>query len=525
MTILLVAVMVLGSFSAVFADVHEDNSITITSADEGTHKYTAYQIVVGDVTKEDGDYIYANAVWGSDVTPAEGKVDGRTPDEFLKYWKDNSTTVTKEQLADLVKTYVTGAGKSATGKVATISGLKDGFYIIVDTTETMGDNMARTDYILISVTGGEAREVNAKADVPKFEKKVQENVKAQNLTSKSDVTNLNYEAGYNDVADYSIGDTVPFLLQTKIVNTSAFKLYNIMFEDTMDPGLTYDKESFKVYVNGAEYTGSYDVTHNADGFKVIIPVKTYNATTKTSTDVLKKDDVVVIKYEALLNENAKIGNAKGNLNTASFKFTNDPNKDSESEPEGTTPDDEVIVFTYEVDINKFDGADNTKKLDAEFVLKALTGEHAGKYVKIDANGKVCGWTDSKTDEAAVLKTGDNGLCQIIGLDDGTYELEETKAPTGYNKLSDVITVEVKAGKTAAYDFGTHTWNDKNPASVVDTLKDGTIATGIVPEDVANNKGSTLPETGGIGTTILYTLGGILVVGAGVLLVARRKMER
>ena len=179
---------------------------------------------------------------------------------------------------------------------------------------------------------------------------------------------------------------------------------------------------------------------------------------------------------------------------------------------------------------------------AQFVLKATDGDHNGKYVKLDANGKISGWLDTKPSEVednadvaaaaadgVLITAADTGLVNIKGLDAGTYELEEIKAPAGYNKLSAPITLTVAATITGT-DTSTHDTVD--PALETLNIKvgnksaeAGNISTGVVTTKIENNKGTTLPTTGGIGTTIFYVLGSILVLGAVILLVTRRRMSR
>ncbi|MCF2653346.1 SpaA isopeptide-forming pilin-related protein, partial [Anaeromassilibacillus senegalensis] len=191
---------------------------------------------------------------------------------------------------------------------------------------------------------------------------------------------------------------------------------------------------------------------------------------------------------------------------------------------GNTPEDKVIVFTYELDTTKVDGQNNTEKLEgAEFKLHNADN----KWAIVNNDGKVTGWAD--TEEGGSTLTSDaNGLFKVIGLDDGTYYLKETKAPTGYNLLSSEITVVITATTTNG-----QTWTDGQASSALTNLAvtaDGTAGTGnagtgIAGITVANNKGSTLPETGSVGTTIFYIAGGVLAVAAAILLVTKKRMSK
>lgn len=147
-------------------------------------------------------------------------------------------------------------------------------------------------------------------------------------------------------------------------------------------------------------------------------------------------------------------------------------------------------------------------------------------MKVDADGKVTGWADTEA-EGSTLKSDAKGNFSVIGLDDGTYYLKETKAPSGYNKLSSEIKVVIKA--TTANG---QSWEDGVASEALTELNvtaDGKAGTtnlndGTAAITVANNTGSTLPETGGMGTTIFYVAGSILVIAAAVLLITKKRMN-
>ena len=180
------------------------------------------------------------------------------------------------------------------------------------------------------------------------------------------------------------------------------------------------------------------------------------------------------------------------------------------------------------DVTKVDGKDaDTKLKDAEFKLY----DENGKYVIVDADGKVTGWADNEAG-GSTLKSDENGLFKVIGLDDGTYWLKETKAPDGYNLITDPIKIEIKATTVNDQDWTAM----EGPSDALTALEikvtvgstttsgNGDTESGIVETDIKNNKGAELPETGGMGTTIFYVLGAILVLGAGGLLIARRRTD-
>lgn len=282
----------------------------------------------------------------------------------------------------------------------------------------------------------------------------------------------------DDDESVEVGQTVNYTITTKVPDTTGFTSYTFQIADTMSAGLTFQKD-VEVTIDGSAVT--LNPSNTDTGFTLNIPVMDYDA-----------GDEIVVTYSAIVNENAvsKIEN-----NTAVLTYSNNP---TDSTKTGTITEEET-VYTAKVVINKYDGADETKatKLDgAQFVLTNA----AGKYYFWDATAKKVEWKAAQSD-ATIVITDANGAGEFIGLEDGTYSLVEIKAPIGYNKLTDSVSVEVDgANATTA-----------NLSSLTATA------------DVANNTGSTLPETGGMGTTMIYVVGGILVAVAAVLLIVKKRM--
>ena len=210
---------------------------------------------------------------------------------------------------------------------------------------------------------------------------------------------------------------------------------------------------------------------------------------------------IEVIYTATINENAV---AKISTNKANLTYSNDPTDDSKK---GNIPSEDVKVYTSKIAIEKVEklaeGATATpKKLEgAEFVLykeETIENTKTTKYYKWNAAEKKVEWvTDMK--DADVKKTDEYGEASFDGLANGTYYLVETKAPAGYNQLTAPVTITVNGGTTE------------------------TALT--VTERVENQAGTLLPSTGGMGTTIFYVLGFVLVVGAGVLLVTKKRMSQ
>ena len=506
-------------------------TITINNSKTG-HTYNAYQIFSGDLSGN----VLSNVNWGNGVNAdnlltalkADGDIgtqfaDCKTAADVANVLVDfNSTNVDK--FAEIVSgklNVVAGTADTPTNAKYEISGLSAGYYFVKDANAVTGED-ASTKFILELV---QDTEVTPKSDVPTVEKKVQENSKYK--------SNGGYGAGYNDVADWNIGDDVPFKLIGTLPKADVYDdydTYKYVFHDTLSTGLTLDENSIKVY-----YAASKDAEGNnrteiaSTKYTVTVPGTEESNTCSfeikfdnlKSVDGVTASDFIIVEYTATLNENAEIG-LDGNPNEVFLEFSNNPNADGEGET-GTTPKDKVIVFTYELDVTKVDGADATKLPNAEFKLY----DKSNKWVTVDENGKVTGWVDNEAD-GSTLKSDTNGLFKVIGLDDGEYYLKETKAPDGYNKLQSPIKIVITATTTNGQKWS----GDADEALTALTIKvdngtekSGDISTGKVSTEVQNNQGATLPETGGIGTRIFYAVGAVLMIGAAVLLITRKRTEK
>ena len=227
---------------------------------------------------------------------------------------------------------------------------------------------------------------------------------------------------------------------------------------------------------------------------------------------------IIVEYSAKLNSKAVIGGA-GNRNSVYLEYSNNPNQSGtgDNDNTGRTPEDKVVVFTYELDTTKVDKNDPSKKLkDAKFKLYRGSGEEK-QYAQV-TDDKVSGWTTEAN--ATELSSDAQGLFKVTGLDDGTYYLEETVAPDGYNKLTEPITVVISANTTNGQNWTNY---DMTPLTKIDVTANGTrgtgdAETGVASITVANAKGSSLPSTGGMGTVLLYVAGIAVFVLAGATLV-------
>lgn len=292
----------------------------------------------------------------------------------------------------------------------------------------------------------------------------------------------------DDKVSAEVGETVNYTIKGKVPDYTGFTTYTYEVTDTMSEGLTFKKD-VKVTVGGKDVTTdctiTYNVDNNANKFTVSIPVKRYTIGAE-----------IKVTYSALVNENAV---AKISKNSATLTYSNNPSEETKNT---TTPVEET-VYSSKIVIDKYEKGSTTTKLEgAEFVLyKEVTPEGGTtatkQYYKWNKENKKVEWVENMAD-ATVVTTNDKGEATFNGLADGTYYLVETKAPAGYNPLEEPVQVEVKGGSTEA-DLS-------------------------VTANVANSTGTTLPSTGGMGTTIFYVLGSALVLGAVVLLVTKKRMS-
>lgn len=520
-------------------------TVTLPEADVlAGHSFTAYQVFAG--REEDG--ILSDVVEGSGVNFAafltalqsadERFADCATAADVAKVLGENNTdTALADAVAELTYANKTGDGIALT---AGENELADGYYLIVDATENVAAGSAYNKALLQVV--GESITIGLKTDAPAVEKKVQENDQY--------AADDGYGLGFNDVADYSMGDAVPFHLIGTIPNMAQYDTYLYIFHDTYSEGLNAP-ENVKVYLSADKELDDADTDVTAS-FVRADGENSFSLTCDDLKAVVGGSDAkyVIVDYTAVLNQNAAVG-LDGNTNEVTLEYANDPNWDADGwkdgkdddgdgeideddekpkQPTGETPKDVVIVFTYALDTTKIDGAtakaeDPTELAGAEFVLYRGSAE-APEYAVLDESKKVIGWTAAK-DEATVLVSDEAGLFSVIGLDDGTYWLEETKAPAGYNLLSQSVEVVISADTANG-----QTWDSFDPADALIDLTvtaDGEVgtadeATGVAAITIANNKGAVLPETGGMGTTVLYVAGGVLVVAAVVLLVTKKRMS-
>lgn len=461
------------------------------AVDITSHTFEAYQIFAGDLNEG----TLSNVTWGKNVTgdtflaalQSEGPTnygsctDAKAVAEVLS----NSKALAND-FAKIAAKHVTGTPATGTGSVTLPSA---GYYLIVDTTDVANKHDAK-NLSLLQVSGATTVTPQVKTDIPTLEKKVQD---------KNDSTGNTTD--WQDSADYDIGDIIPYKLTATLGKLDNYDKYYVKFVDTMT-NLTYVADSASVKIDTTPLTPTqYKLTWDAPSKTLEIEI--------TDVKVLGavNSSVITVEYKATLDDTAVLGST-GNPNQAHLIFSNNPN----GEGYGKTAPDKNIVFTYKVDANKVD-PDLNSLPGAAFELF--------KHVK-DASGNLT-WESKGIMNATKHEDGTYTITDATkmnfewnGIDDGDYKLVEVVTPAGYNTMAELLFTVT----------ATHSETADNPVLI--TLSGdaftGDVSTGVLTSQIINHRGTTLPGTGGIGTTIFYVIGGGLMVAAAILLITKKRME-
>lgn len=528
-SVVMVCAMAVPAFAADTVNITINDPMPQPIAGEGnaaTKTYNGYLLLNATVSADGEHYSYTvnekyravlqeqvyaaaeDAFWGG----AESKPSAATEvtdAQILKYlesltgqegtWgQDGYTAGTLRPFADklyrAIKEAVPEIKADAMTTNGTITGDK-GYWLIADVTNVEGNEA--NSLVVVDTKGNDDLVVTPKTSVPTVEKKVKETNDSTGKTS-----------GWQDGADYDINDDVPFQLTgTLPTNLSSYETYKYVFHDALSSGLTLNKESIKVTIDGTDVTSSFTKSTESLEDGCSFEVSCDNILGIEGVTV-NKDSKIVVTYTAKLNDGAVIGGT-GNPNKVHLEFSNNPY----DEGTGKTPEDKVTVFTFTLNVDKID-KDEKPLNGAGFTLY--------KYDE-DATG------DDKWVAVGQEKKGED-MTKFTwkGLDSGKYMLVESTVPQGYNQADELYftieaTYDIEATEPGLTNLVVK--DEKGQSITGDGLTfTATKADGTVSTKVVNTSGIELPETGGIGTTIFYVLGGLLVVGAGVLLVTKRRMS-
>ena len=442
-------------------------SITINNAVSGK-TYNVYRIL--DIATHNDGYtgiVYkTNDKWSNFINSTDVK-----SKYFTAVGNDGVITVRDDLNADDAKALAVSA-KAWLGAHTDITA--DATAITATSSTVNFTNLELGYYLVVSSGWDEAVEVVCSLDTTKPDVEINEK------NGKPTIEKKIVDNGDVDENTANIGDYVQFKLTVNVIDG---KPTNYVIHDKMSTGLTF--------VNTAEHpvevkVGTSTLTSTEYSFKdTITDGCTFEL--KINDNILQPNDVVTVTYYGQVNSSAVINGD----NTNEAKLTYGTNGNSTCEKTTTK------VFGFKV--FKHAGTDKTTLLaGADFRLYKTVGETT-YYAQFDSNGLLTGWATDATATGVTMTSNDKTELVLNGLDAGTYYLEETKAPDGYNKLTDPVTVTItEDGKVSG-------------------ATDGTVY-------VSNNAGATLPSTGGMGTTVFYVLGFVLVMGAVVLLVTKKRMS-
>lgn len=442
-------------------------SITINNAVSGK-TYNVYRIL--DIATHNDGYtgiVYkTNDKWSEFINSTDVK-----SHYFTAVGSDGVVTVKDRLTADDAKALAVSA-KAWLGAHTDITA--DATAITATSSTVNFTNLELGYYLVVSSGWDEAVEVVCSLDTTKPDVEINEK------NGKPTIEKKIVDNGDVDENTANIGDYVQFKLTVNVIDG---KPTNYVIHDKMSTGLTF--------VNTAEHpvvvnVGSRTLTSTEYSFKdTITDGCTFEL--KINDNILQPNDVVTVTYYGQVNSSAVINGD----NTNEAKLTYGTNGNSTYEKTTTK------VFGFKV--FKHAGTDKTTLLaGADFRLYKTVGETT-YYAQFDSNGLLTGWATEATASGVTITSNNTGALVLNGLDAGTYYLEETKAPDGYNKLITPVTVTI------------------SKEGVVSPAENGIVY-------VSNNAGATLPSTGGMGTTLFYVIGGGLMVAAVVLLVTKKRME-
>ena len=444
--------------------------------------------------------------------------------------------------------------RNAANGSADFGELELGYYVIADITDPNNINRKPVSGLILDTATPDVV-IEVKAEKPGIDKKIDND---DNLETDNDRVDANEAA---------IGDTITYVIDSKVPDMTGYEKYYFIMHDTLSKGLTYTNNmkvtvGDKVLVEGVDYT--LTETNNEDG-TTSLKIVFNNFLQYDAPEFI--DAPVVVSYTAMLNENCEV-NTTPNTNDVYLQYSNDPDVECDGEnepteedllkkPTGDTPKETVKTYTTTLEIVKTDPA-GTRLQGAQFTLTGTTmnkvrietesfeldpnGDYwmlkDGSFTTTDPESLIDGapinkdlyasLTDKytktthvefKTQEGEELTitgtVGEDGVLRFEGIPSGEYVIKEIKAPDGYNILKDTINVTIESE---------YVEEDGEGKMVFTYSGEAVDYNGVARVTVINQIGSELPSTGGVGTTMFYILGGVLVLAAVVLLVARKRMS-
>ena len=508
-TSLLMALVMMFALSATAFAEEGPFILTITGA--AGHVYDIYQIYTGDVSQEDGKTVLSNVKYGQNHYPVNGQVGDPVPENELTTLinAEDPVGILDSAVNDRANPYKRGLTPAENASSIEITGIEAGYYMIVDVTTDLPDGQTKSPIILQVL---ETVTIASKHASIVSEKKVDD--KNDSDTSEDGVN-------WQDSADYDFGDAVPFQLSVTIPSTyHTYDNYTLTFHDQQAAG--FDNPTItSVYIlkpTGAKITIN-PATANASGYSLLActsdkcefggcsftvqvgDVNDFYTNVEDQPDTaFAEGDKIIVEYTSVLKNTANVGLA-GNENSMYV-----------CHPDGHTPQDDVTVLTYQLKVNKIDGASKNALVGAGFTL--YKKDSTGAYNAVGTEQKGDGVTSFTWP----------------GIDAGTYKLVETTTPTGYNTIADIEFVVEATHKSTWLADGNYALEDviaKNLAgtTVIFADKDANgLLDGKMEGNIENYKGAVLPETGGTGTVMLISASSLFVVLAAVFMITRKKMS-
>lgn len=461
-----------------------EGKITINNAVIG-HTYKIYRILNLQYNETAKSFRYEkNNKWGAFVDDQSDKL--AVDANGVVTWKEG---VSAENDGTPIKNLAIAAGQYVKDQGTALA--DDGSKVAASSTVTF-DNLPLGWYLVVSDLTNDAI---CSIDTTAKEVTIKEKNGVPTVTKE-----VEYASGsWGEGNDGNVGDTVNF--QTTIYVTDGNPT-NYVLHDKMSNGLTFKEDSIAVKVNDTTPITNYTVKYtNTD--KCTFEISFPNGTLQTN-------DKVVVTYSATINSDAVVGTA-GNENETWLKYGNN----------GETTHGKTKTYTWSFNIFKYftDSNNDMRYLaNVEFVLYRKNADDKAEYAKFDSNNKLSGWTEAES-EAGKLKTNATSIVGVEGLDKGTYFLKEITTPDGFNGLTSDVEVQIDSSCNTL-NGATYTVQYKmvNEDDFTDTDEEEKV----VP--IENKRGTVLPGTGGIGTTIFYVVGGGLMVAAAILLITKKRME-